>query len=170
MRIYLDTSALIKQFSSEERSDIINAIFHKCHEGELTIVTSYWSLLETMAAIDRKYNQRHEIRIDERDSALQTLLAYSYGLGFEETVELIPIPDEMHLARMVSIIITNKHLSADDSLQLVSARIGECDLFILADNRFAKIIKEDEEQEKFKVYNIIDDNDYIDLKGLLGIS
>jgi len=167
MRIYLDTSALIKQFSSEERSDIINLIFQKCRRGELTIVTSYWSLLEAMAAIDRKYYQRHEIRIDERDSVLQTLLAYSYGLGFEETVELVPIPSETHLARMISIIITNKHLSADDSLQLVSARIGECELFILADNRFAKILKEDEAEEKFKVYNIINDHDYRELNSLL---
>ncbi|MGH9878206.1 MAG: type II toxin-antitoxin system VapC family toxin [Nitrososphaerales archaeon] len=168
MRNYLDTSALIKQFSSEERSDVVNAIFHKCREGELTVVTSYWSLLEAMAAIDRKYNQKHEIRIDERDTALQTLLAYSYGLGFQETVELVPIPDEVHLARMVSIVITNKHLSADDSLQLVSARIAECELFVLADNRFSKIIKEDEEQEKFKVYNIIDNDDYGELKRFLG--
>ena len=51
MRIYLDTSALVKQFSSEEGSDIINTTFQKCHEGELILVTSYWSLLEAMAAI-----------------------------------------------------------------------------------------------------------------------
>ncbi|MFY3739844.1 MAG: putative nucleic acid-binding protein [Candidatus Nitrosomirales archaeon] len=168
MRIYLDTSALVKQFSSETRGDIINTVFHKCREGELIVVTSYWSLLEAMAAIDRKYHQRGEIRIDERDSTLQTLLGYSYGLGFKETIELIPIPEATHLARMISIIITNKHLSADDSLQLVSARIGECEIFVLADNRFAKIVKEDEEQEKFKVYNILDDVDYGELKRILG--
>jgi predicted nucleic acid-binding protein len=168
MRIYLDTSALVKQFSSETRGDVINTIFHKCREGDLIIVMSYWSLLEAMAAIDRKHHQRGEIRIDERDSALQTLLGYSYGLGLKETIELIPIPEATHLARMISIIITNKHLSADDSLQLVSARIGECEIFVLADNRFAKIVKEDEEQEKFKVYNILDDVDYGELKRILG--
>jgi len=169
MRIYLDTSALVKQFSSEEGSDVINTTFQKCREGELILVTSYWSLLEAMAAIDRKYHQRAEIRVDERDSALQTLLGYSYGLGLAETVELIPIPEVTHLARMISIIITNKHLSADDSLQLVSARIGECEIFVLADNRFARILKEDEEQERFKVYNIIDEDDYRELKRVLGI-
>ena len=59
MRSYLDTSAFVKRYCQEEGSEIVNEIFESGNE----IVTSYWTLAEATAAIDRKV-----IRAAKRES------------------------------------------------------------------------------------------------------
>ena len=50
MRIYLDTSALVKRYCEEESSNVVNDVFESGNE----IITSYWTLAEAIAAIDKK--------------------------------------------------------------------------------------------------------------------
>lgn len=53
-RVYLDTSAYLKEFSQEAGSETISRIFTACERGETVLVTSQWTLSESIAAVDRK--------------------------------------------------------------------------------------------------------------------
>ncbi len=63
MRIYLDTSVYITEFSEEPPlSDLAKKIFEKCDQNKLTIVTSYWTLSEGIVAIDKALRRMDVIR------------------------------------------------------------------------------------------------------------
>jgi hypothetical protein len=72
-------------------------------------------------------------------------------------------------------MIRKRHLSADDALHAFTARVGECDLFVLADNYFADRLKEDidagydrleSDQIAYEVYNrrVADDRQLLEQK------
>ena len=70
MRIYLDTSALVKRYCEEVGSDVVNDVF----ESDNEIVTSYWTLAEAIAAIDKKVAKR-QISEEERDFVISVLFS-----------------------------------------------------------------------------------------------
>jgi predicted nucleic acid-binding protein len=70
MRIYLDTSAFVKRYCDEEGSDVIEEVF----EGDNEIITSYWTLAEAIAAIDKKVAKR-QISEEERDFVISVLFS-----------------------------------------------------------------------------------------------
>lgn len=72
-RIYLDTSAFLKEFSEEPKSEIVHRIFEMCRERKVTIVTSRWTINESVAALDKK-RKMGEITDSERDQVIFTML------------------------------------------------------------------------------------------------
>lgn len=130
--IYLDTSAYLKEFAREKGSDAIAKLFDLCGNGEIKLLISEWTVNEGMAAIDRKL-RRDEITIGERDEIIHEVLRVTRDLAL--TTNLILIPVESVLVTSSVRLITEKHLSADDSLQLFSALTAEVDIFVSADSR-----------------------------------
>ncbi|MDI6655823.1 MAG: type II toxin-antitoxin system VapC family toxin, partial [Candidatus Hydrothermarchaeota archaeon] len=109
MRIYLDTSAFVKRYSSEEGSSTINSLFESEHE----IVTSHWTLTEAIAAIDKKVRRR-QITETERDLSISVL----FSDILEKNITFIKLSDEF-LYPIIEKILAH-HISADDALQLFS--------------------------------------------------
>ena len=132
-----------------------------CRERKVTIVTSRWTINESIAALDKKY-KRDEITDSERDQVIFAMLRTMDELIEKGHIFAISLTND--IARFSSAIITDKHLSADDSVHLYSAIIGKCDAFVLADNRFARLAKDGGD---FEVFNILDEKDYSRLKGFL---
>ena len=64
-RVYLDTSAYLKEFSPETGSETISKLFSACESGKVVLVTSQWTLSESIAAIDKKH-RRVELSLEER--------------------------------------------------------------------------------------------------------
>ena len=160
-KIYLDTSVFLKEFSEEPNSEIIHRIFEMCRQRKVTIVTSRWTINESIAALDKKHN-RGEITDFERDQVIFTMLRKVEELIEEGQIFAISLSNDV--ARFSTAIITDKHLSADDALHLYSAIVGKCDALVLADNRFAKLAKDGGD---FKVFNILDENNYVRLEAFL---
>jgi predicted nucleic acid-binding protein len=71
-RIFLDTSAYLKEFAREQGSDAIAKLFESC-EKEIRLLISEWAINEGIAAIDRKL-RRGEITIAERDETMREVL------------------------------------------------------------------------------------------------
>lgn len=82
-RIYLDTSAFIKGFRNEERSEIVHSILEKCTNGQLTVVISLWTLAESLSALDKAYSKKGSISLPEANSTISRMLDYSYNLNKE---------------------------------------------------------------------------------------
>ncbi|MBN1454969.1 MAG: type II toxin-antitoxin system VapC family toxin [Methanomicrobia archaeon] len=68
MRIYLDTSALVKRYREEEGSELMNALF----ESDNELISSSWTLAEAIAAINKKV-VKQQINTEERDFVIAVL-------------------------------------------------------------------------------------------------
>ncbi len=160
-KIYLDTSAFLKEFSEEPKSEIIHRIFELCSEGRIIIVTSRWTINESIAALDKKHT-KGEMTDSERDQVIFALLRRVEELIDKGQIFAISLTNDV--ARFSTAIITDKHLSADDALHLYSAIVGKCDALVLADNRFAKLAKDGGD---FEIFNISDEDSYARLEEFL---
>jgi hypothetical protein len=130
MRIYLDTSALVKRYCEEEGSELINALF----ESDNELITSSWTLAEAIAAIDRKVVKR-QISAEERDFIIAVLLA-----EVAEHLTLLRFSDEFIDAIIARILA--HHLSANDALHLVSCSMSQAPIFLTSDKALARAANE----------------------------
>ncbi len=147
MRIYLDTSAYLLRFSDEPpQSYLVNEIFDKCEQGKLTIVTSFWTISECIAALDQAFTKKGRISRHERNALISSLLGKTIDMSKQKHLVLIE-PNEKMIYTSWS-IIRRRHLSADDALHAFTAKVGQCDLFVLADDYFARRMKEEGEIEE----------------------
>jgi len=173
MRIHLDTSAYVKGFNEEARSDVIEDIFDKCEQKRLEIVTSWWTISESIAALDQAFRKKGIILKPQRNAAISSLLGKTSDLSKQESLILVEMNEKIIVASWE--IIRRMHLSADDALHLFTAKVGKCDLMVVADNYFWERFKTEPDIEEhedigeeirfpFDVYNILIDEDYQLLK------
>lgn len=132
-----------------------------CKERKVTIITSRWTINESIAALDKKH-KKGEITDSERDQVIFTMLRRVEELIEKGQIFAISLTNDV--ARFSTAIIIDKHLSADDSVHLYSAIIGRCDALVLADNRFARLAKDGGD---FEIFNILDGKDYRRLEEFL---
>lgn len=173
IKIYLDTSAYVKGFNEEYRSDVIEEIVDKCGQGKLEIITSWWTISESVAALDQAFKKKGLIAKPQRNAIISSLLGKTADLSKQGLLTLVETNEKIIVASWE--IIRRMHLSADDSLHLFTAKVGQCDLMVVADDYFWQRFKagpEIEEEEDigeemhfpFDIYNILIDEDYKLLK------
>ena len=138
MRIYLDTSAFVKNYHTEKGSDEIESIFEDAKNGKYTLVMSIWVISETINALD-KHRMRKELTQKELNKIVGTILSDISDLMDNNIVEIIDI--ETELLKVSWEFIINEHLSCSDSMHLVTALQKNCDLFLAADQYLVKIAK-----------------------------
>jgi predicted nucleic acid-binding protein len=169
MRIYLDTSVYVTEFSEETPlSELAKKIFEKCEQNKLTIVTSYWTLSEGIVAIDKALRRMDVImNRPKRNAIISTLLGRTFDMVKQKKIVLM-VPTEDFITGSWK-YIRERCLSADDALHAFSAEVGKCDMLVVADNGFANRLREKNEDEDnplethqltFEVYNLRDVNDY----------
>jgi predicted nucleic acid-binding protein len=130
--IYLDTSAYLKEFAREQGSDAIATLFKSCESGEIRLIISEWAINEGIAAVDRKL-RRGEMTVAERDGVIREVLRETRKLALTTNLTLIPV--ESALVSSSARLITQRHLSADDALQLFSALAAGAEAFVSTDSR-----------------------------------
>ena len=177
MRIYLDTSVYITEFSEEPPlSDLAKKIFEKCEQNKITIVTSYWTLSEGIVAIDKALRRMDVIKNQpERNATIAILLAKTFDMFKQKKIVLL-VPTEDFITGSWK-YIRERHLSADDALHAFSAEVGKCDMLVVADDGFANRLREKNDDEDnplethqltFEVYNLRDVTDYKLLEQKIG--
>ena len=55
--IYLDSSAIVKRYVTEEETNRIDKIYEKAHTGKIRLSFSVWNIGETAVVLD-KYHSR----------------------------------------------------------------------------------------------------------------
>ncbi|MFQ6119137.1 MAG: type II toxin-antitoxin system VapC family toxin [Methanosarcinales archaeon] len=154
MIIYLDTSSLVKRYCEEEGSEVINALFESAHG----LVTSVWTIVETVAAIDKKVAKR-QITEEERDFALETFFS---DLSNRRII-LIRFYDEF--TPLIISLVLKHHISADDALQLLSAITCSPQVFLASDKKLLESAdkenlralnpeKEEDAQELLRIFKV----------------
>ena len=161
-RVYLDTSAYLKEFSQETGSETISRIFSACERGKVVVVTSQWTLSESIAAVDRKC-RRGEINPDERDTVIATILDKTMELVKKDNLVLVPVTSQLVQASWR--VILERHVSADDSLHLLSALVTLSEIFVAADDYLIERARE----EGFDSYDVEEKEDCKKLEETLGV-
>ena len=52
LKLYLDTSTIVKRYVAEPGTETVDAIFDKAETGELTIALSLWNIGEALGVLD----------------------------------------------------------------------------------------------------------------------
>jgi predicted nucleic acid-binding protein len=160
--IYLDTSAYLKEFAREQGAEAIATLFELCEKGKIHLLISEWAINEGIAAVDRKL-RRGEITLKERDGITSEILRVTRDLAL--TTNLILLPVESSLVSSSVRLITERHLSADDSLQLFSALAGGAEMLVSADPR----LNEAASSEGIRSFDIEKASDAKELLSSLGL-
>jgi len=151
MRIYLDTSALVKRYCEEGGSDVVNDVF----ESDNEIVTSYWTLAEAIAAIDKKVAKR-QISEEERDFVISVLFS-----DVLNRITFVKISNEF-IEAIIEMILAH-HISADDALQLFSCIVSLSLIFLASDKGLTRAAKE----EGLKAFDVENSEEREKLRRLL---
>jgi len=146
MRIYLDTSAFVKNYHTEKGSDQIESRFEDAKNGKCTLVMSIWVISETINALD-KHRMRKELSQKELNKIVGTILHDISDLMDKNVLEIVDIETES--LKISWEFIINDHLSCSDSLHLVTALQKNCDIFLAADQYLVKVAK-----KKISAYDV----------------
>jgi len=134
--IYLDTSALVKEYHDEEGSDIVHELFRKARSGEHTLIISLWAISETINALDR-HKRRGEL--EDADFTFVIGAIFSDLLDLKELGALEVIELETRLVKLSWELLISDHLSAGDALHLVTAQDRNADRFLAADKKLVAV-------------------------------
>jgi len=174
-KFYLDSSAYVKGFRNERYSEIVHDILEKSEQGKLIVVISEWTLNECIAGLDKACHLKHIIPKEEMDDIIRDMLIYTHDYEGKGCIEIVqPEPGMIH--KSVA-FIRWYHLSADDALHTVCAESREVNALVLEDMHFSNMLKqpkkiEDPREEQcpkiqFKVLNLADSNDYMELQSII---
>lgn len=130
----------MKLFSEEKGSETANKILHASESGELVIALLAWTVNETIAALDRKF-RRKEISLEERDSIISTVVKVVAELARKGSAVIVPVRQEYVAASLR--LVTERHISADDALQLFSAIVSFSDIFMAADDLLVQAARQE---------------------------
>lgn len=136
MRVFLDSSAIVKRYINEPGSEKLNELCAAASSVILSIITS----VEVSSAFSRS---KREKKITS--SQLKLLkLEFSKDLNAAEIVELYP-----RVISQSKQCLERTALRSLDAIQLASAIVAEVDLFITSDERQIKAAK------AFKVKSVL---------------
>lgn len=158
---YLDTSALVKRYKTEEGSETVDYLYENLPSGH-SIAISFLTVLEFVSAIRRLLKGGNISDEEFRD----TLSTFSHEV---EPFFIMSIDDKIVADALT--YVTKHGLKSADSIQLATVielreivkGIGEGVIFVCDDRELEKTGRE----EDLKVINPRKEEDKLELKGML---
>lgn len=90
-RIYFDTSVYVKQFKYEDGSDNVKTIIQIAQKNRLLrVLMSFWTINESVNAIDKNYYQKSLVSSEERDKIIATILDTSKNIQTYPNIVFVP--------------------------------------------------------------------------------
>ncbi len=136
LKLYLDTSAMLKRYISETGTETMDLIYDKAETGELIITISLWNIGEALGVLDEK---RREGWLTEKEFK-QTL--NNFG---EELLKLIRLKS-IEIVPVQSQILTDTwgplmtyHVYEADALQIATCRQNKNNALISSDEKLVQI-------------------------------
>jgi predicted nucleic acid-binding protein len=161
-RVYFDTSAVIKEFVVEKGSELIDKITNAARNQKLQIVSSAWSINESIAVIDRLSRQKFEetgnpkLSTHEKQEIISTFVERVSESDEKSNFFFAPIAHE--IVSKSRVLIDGYHISADDALHVYTAYIFDCTFFLIHDHKTVNRIKKGLEND-MKVIDLGEDSD-----------
>jgi predicted nucleic acid-binding protein len=169
-RIYFDASAYVKAFTNEDGSDHAKRILELAQDSaneSFQILLSVWTINETIAAIDQKGNQHHEITQEQATNIIATILEKTKTY-YERTSNIGFVLLNVDSIRDSSVFIHTLHVSSDDALHLYQAWSNDCEYFVCKDKELKR--KVGNNIPDLKIVDITNSVEINDLLHALGTS
>jgi len=130
MKIFIDTSSLVKKYNLEKGTEKVLEIFQKATE----VYISHITYLETLNTLTRRYHQKEitKINLTETIKQLNNDFSFFSVVPWNETAQNACIK-----------LINNYQLKTLDTIQLGSAIQSSPQLFITSDKQQHKISKKE---------------------------
>ena len=160
MRVYLDSSAIVKRYVKEQGSNSVDIFYHALENTsyqEQLVIFSSWNLGEAFGAIDTK-GQHGDIDGESAIEALVLLSQETKKFVAMRKIRIIPIATRI-LTKSRELVL-KYHIYQADALQIESAKQGRAHLFISSDKRLLDCAK----SEQLEALNPEKDLDVIEEK------
>ena len=134
MKFYLDSSAWVKRYLTEEGSPEIDLTFERASLGPNQLVSSFWNVGECLGAFDKR-RQRRELDEGVFSRTLQNFFSETIDLAERGRLALTPVSAELLLECWKTIL--DEHIYQADALQLKTSQAEGCDFLLTADEGLA---------------------------------
>ena len=139
LKLYLDTSVMLKRYVTEPGTNITDEIFDKAETGELTITVSLWNIGEAIGVLDER-RRKSWLTEEEFRQTLKNFADELVKLMRLKTLEVIPVHTPILTDTWDTVMI--HHIYEADALQISTCKHTKNDALISADEKLAKTSKE----------------------------
>jgi len=135
LRLYLDSSTIIKRYITEPGTQTTDSIFDQAEAGELVVTFSIWNLGEVFGVLDER-RRRGWLHEDEFARTIGALSNELIKLKRLRVLEVAPIHTSI-LTEAWSFILS-QHIYEADAIQITSCRYTQSDAILSSDENLVK--------------------------------
>ena len=132
LKLYLDTSIIIKRYVTEPGTQTVDIIFDKAEAGELVIAFSFWNIGEALGVLDER-RRREWLTQEEFMQTLRNLADELLKLIHLRVLEAIPILTPI-LTETWELIL-NHHIYEADALQITACLHSQSNALVSSDKK-----------------------------------
>ena len=147
LRVYLDSSAIVKRYVKEVGSDSIRALYKKADASGALLTFSLWNIGEVLGILD-SLMKRNLIDADDFASALNDFAGETLRLTKLMTLEVVPLTFDLLSEAWKTVL--QYHIYEADAIQIVAAKNLGVDIFLSADQRLLEVAA----KEKMNAINV----------------
>jgi len=136
LKVYLDSSAIVKRYVFEPGSSAIDRVFDRCWVGDLSIVTSVWNIGEVLGVFDTR-RRRGWLSDDEFRRVLRNFVGEVVRLLRLRVLEVIPILTSILVEAWP--LILREHIYEADALQIQTCIYSGSDVLLSADKELLNV-------------------------------
>ena len=135
LKLYLDTSVILKRYVNEPGTETTDLIFDKAETGEITITFSLWNIGEALGVLDEKL-RKGSLTEKEFEQTLTIFADELVKLMRLKTLEIIPVQTPILIATWN--LIMNHHIYEADALQITTCDYSNNDALLTSDEKLVQ--------------------------------
>jgi len=141
LKVYLDSSAIVKRYVLEEGSDKVRETYLRAFNGVATLHFSVWNVGEVLGALDTYY-RRKWLESEDYKAARESFIAETVRLLKLGVAKVVPV--RSRLLAECWLLVEKHHIYEADALQIVSAKHLGVDQLLSGDQRLVDISNKEE--------------------------
>jgi predicted nucleic acid-binding protein len=135
LKLYLDTSVILKRYITEPGTETTDIIFDKAETGELTITLSLWNIGEALGVLDEK-RRKGSLTEKEFEQTLNLFADELSKLMRLKTLEIIPV--QTPILTDTWNLVMNYHIYEADALQITTCSYANNNALLTCDQKLAQ--------------------------------
>ncbi|MGC8912241.1 MAG: type II toxin-antitoxin system VapC family toxin [Nitrososphaeria archaeon] len=158
LKVYLESSAIVKRYVSEPGSSAVDHVFDRCLAGEIFIAISAWNIGEVLGVFSTR-RRRGWLTEDEFKGTIRSFVSETARLFRLRVLEILPILTSMLVEAWP--LTLREHIYEADALQIQTCVYSGSNVFLSADKELVNIAS----RTGIKAVNVEDENRVKELLG-----
>lgn len=141
MKVYLDSSAIVKRYVVEEGSDMVRKVYLEALNGAATLYFSVWNIGEVLRALDI-YHRRNWLERKDYRAARESFISETVRLMKLGVAKVVPVRSKLLAESWL--LVEKYHVYEADALQIASAKHLGVDQLLSGDQQLVDISSKEE--------------------------